>query len=282
MANERLLVTLAGEGVGENGVPVDVYSKAITGVQDAVRRMVEHLGHRETVAGRRPNWVTSQSGLNVVATRSGSFVTELELARPSDAQPYFDALGETAIAGILDVDESKRPRQVNEVLRKVANDLPSGVVMWLGNSTTPRTVKLQRSTKKPPDTDKDKVEARLFGKLLEVNWDKGTAQLHRYGDSLIKLRFDPSLGEEMQRHATKYVEITGTGRINANDRWTTVKIETVQPTRTWDEPFDLEAFLNDPNPKMFSPASVPWTREPFDVVEFIKTIHDARQENRIN
>ena len=46
--------------------------------------------------------------------------------------------------------------------------------------------------------------------------------------------------------------------------------------RTWNEPFDLEEFLNDPNPKIFDPDKVVTASEPFDVDEFIRIIHESR------
>ncbi len=44
------------------------------------------------------------------------------------------------------------------------------------------------------------------------------------------------------------------------------------------EPFDMEVFLNDPNPNVFDPEKVVRASEPFDVDEFIRFIHDARQD----
>ena len=46
--------------------------------------------------------------------------------------------------------------------------------------------------------------------------------------------------------------------------------------RSWNEPFDLEAFLNDPNPKIFDPDKVVTASEPFDVDEFNRLIRESR------
>ena len=48
------------------------------------------------------------------------------------------------------------------------------------------------------------------------------------------------------------------------------------PDRHWSEPFDLEKFLNDPNPKIFDPDKVITASEPFDVDEFVRFIHEGR------
>ena len=45
------------------------------------------------------------------------------------------------------------------------------------------------------------------------------------------------------------------------------------------EPFDLEAFLNSPNPKVFDPQKVVRASEPFDVDEFINFIRATRNNS---
>ncbi len=54
------------------------------------------------------------------------------------------------------------------------------------------------------------------------------------------------------------------------------EVEQVSGTRSWREPFDIDALLNDPNPKVFDPDNVVTVSEPFDVDEFIRTIHEGR------
>ena len=53
----------------------------------------------------------------------------------------------------------------------------------------------------------------------------------------------------MRNLATKFVRVAGKGRINDNDAWTTVKVEEISATSSWKEPFNLDAFLNDPKPQ---------------------------------
>ena len=49
------------------------------------------------------------------------------------------------------------------------------------------------------------VEILLYGRLLEVDWKNGTAQLHNYGERPVDLRFAASLNEAMRQLATRYV-----------------------------------------------------------------------------
>ena len=97
------------------------------------------------------------------------------------------------------------------------------------------------------------VTAAVGGRLREVDTERRSAQLHEYGrPDHIPLRFGPELGEEMRRLESRYVEIRGAGRIDDDrDRWIEVRVEELRETRSWEEPFDLDAFLARP-------------REPFD------------------
>ncbi|MCY3919075.1 MAG: AbrB/MazE/SpoVT family DNA-binding domain-containing protein [Chloroflexi bacterium] len=120
-------------------------------------------------------------------------------------------------------------------------------------------------------------EALLFGWLREVNWARGTAQLHGYGGGYVPLRFEPALGDDMRRLATEYVEVRGRGRFNEHDRWTTVEVEKVIGTRSWREPFDIDALLNDPNPKIFDPdkvVTIDLSDEEFE--DFLRAIPEGR------
>ena len=98
--------------------------------------------------------------------------------------------------------------------------------------------------------------ALVEGRLMAVNWAYGTAELHYIPQRVVPLRFDPALNDDMRRLATQYVEIRGRGRFNDNDEWDIIYVEQITGTRSWSEPFDLEAFRNDPNPKIFDPDKI--------------------------
>ena len=109
------------------------------------------------------------------------------------------------------------------------------------------------------DAAADAVQAAVGGRLRDVDTEQRTAQLHEYGrPDHIPLRFGPALDAEMRRLETQYVEVRGAGRIDDDrDRWIEVWVEELHETRSWREPFDLQAFLDDPNPKLFDPDKVP-------------------------
>ena len=106
---------------------------------------------------------------------------------------------------------------------------------------------------KPPVLDEP---ALVEGRLMEVNWACGTAELHFIPQRVVPLRFDPALNDDMRRLATQYVEIRGRGRFNDNDEWDVIYVEQITSTRSWSEPFDLDAFRNAPDPKIFDPDKI--------------------------
>ena len=122
----------------------------------------------------------------------------------------------------------------------------------------------------------EQLDALLHGWLTAVDENGCAAQLRDYTDNSIPLRFPESLRDDVLRLATRYVEIRGTGWLNGNDRWTSVDVAEIVPDRSCNEPFDVEAFLNNPNPKRFDPAKLVTASEPFDVDELIRGIREAR------
>ena len=55
-----------------------------------------------------------------------------------------------------------------------------------------------------------------------------------------------------------------------------LQVEEIRSTPSWSEPFDLEAFLNDPNPKIFRSGEIIRASEPFEVDEFNRIIREGR------
>lgn len=121
-------------------------------------------------------------------------------------------------------------------------------------------------------------EALLYGWLKEVDWDERTARLHEAGGGQARLCFGPALDVAMRRLATEYVEVRGQGRFDDRDEWVEVRVEELNETRSRSEPFDLDAFLNDPNPKVFDPekvAPIDLTDEEFE--SFVSSIREGRE-----
>ncbi len=97
------------------------------------------------------------------------------------------------------------------------------------------------------------IDAHVQGRLMEVDWSRRTARLHGHAGEIVQLRFGAALDDKMLRLATRHVEVRGHGQLDQDDNWATVQVQQISATRSWDEPFDLEAFRNNPNPKVFDP-----------------------------
>ena len=120
-----------------------------------------------------------------------------------------------------------------------------------------------------PDRDGTFVPALLYGRLKDVNLEQRTAQLVRYPDDRVPLSFDADLDDEMVRNEDRqYIEVSGHGVINEDDRWEIVYAKGINHNR--DGGFDLEAFLANPNPKIFDPdnmTTIEMTDEEWELFE---------------
>ena len=258
MTNDQLLVTLDGPGIGESGVPLETFTAVLGRIQSAMRLMVGHLGGRQPSPGQPPSWMRDQSRMRLTATRSGSFVAQLTLEPSRDGQSDMFGYGPRALGAILGWDgmeDSTLPPMVVDELQHAASSLPPDVQLWLGDSDDSRKVEVGRTVRVDKLTPRPDA-ALLEGWLKEVNWDRRTAQLHQFGGEYVRLRFDAELDDEMLRLATRYIEVRGRGRFNRNDEWTTVDVERVREVRSWQQPFDVEAFRNNPSPKLFDPEKI--------------------------
>ena len=258
ITRNSLIVTLDKPGADESGVLVEDFQPVLEGVTRAVQLMVSHLGGRSPGPGRIPDWVRDQSRLRITTVRTGSLVVEFTHDPPAGQPPQlsWESHGEQAIRALRDWDGregSTLPPVVTECLWGAASGLSDGWQLWLGSQSEPRRIEIKRR-----DTDKIvpvkvEEEALLQGWLKEVNWAKGTAQLHSYTGSYVCLEFDSSLEEEMRRLATRYVEVEGTGLFSDEGDCKKVTVNALSNDPPWGEPFDTDAFLNAADAKLFYP-----------------------------
>ncbi len=282
MEERTLTLALSDPDDSRPGGLVPEILTALEGVQNAVRLMVQHLGERDRGPGKPPRWVRDQSTLRLVGVREGSLIADLVVEPPADSQSYMDDFGNQAIAALQEWNgeqSSILPKDVEDALHSTASRLSHGVSLWLGNRENPRSVQVPRRSR-PSRRIEGATEALLQGWLYEVNWERGTAQLHDYSGEYVQLRFARDLHEDMLRLATQHVEVRGEGRFKESDDWTTVKVEEIRAARSSHLPFDVEAFLNDPRPKIFDPQGLVTSSEPFDVDEFVHVIRKGRDEGR--
>lgn len=116
--------------------------------------------------------------------------------------------------------------------------------------------------------------ALMYGRLVEVDTEGGTALLSVYRDCRVPLRPTADKVGDALKLKQKFVKVTGQGWLDEeNDQWIVVVVEEIGPP---DPQRSVEEILNDPNPKIFDPDKIVRASEPFDVDEFISYIHKAR------
>lgn len=278
MAEQRLTFALSDPDDRRPGGLVPEILTALGGIQDAVRLLVQHLGDRERGPGQPPRWIRDQSTLRLIEMRPGSFIADLVIESPPDGQSYLDDFGNRAIQALQEwngTEASGLPKDVEDTLHATASRLSDGVRLWFGDRDDPHRVEIHRRPAAARSTT-GLTEALLHGWLYEVNWDRRTAQLHDYSGEYVQLRFAEEFHDDMLRLATRHVEVRGRGRFNDNGKWTSVEVQQLKAGRPGNDPFDVEAFLNDPNPRLFDPEKVVTTSEPFDVDEFIRGVREGR------
>lgn len=259
MTRNSLIVTLDKPGTDESGVLVEDFQPVLEGVTRAVQLMVSHLGGRSPRPGRVPDWVRDQSRLRITTVRTGSLVVELThdppTSRPAQVS-WEESYGERAVRALRDWDGregSTLPPVVTDCLWGAASGLSDGWQLWLGSQSEPRRVEIKRRDPDRTVPVKVEEEALLQGWLKEVNWAKGTAQLHSYAGGYVRLEFDSSLEDEMLRLATQYVEVEGTGLFSDEGDCRKVTVRDLSNDRSWGEPFDMDAFLNAADARAFHP-----------------------------
>lgn len=117
------------------------------------------------------------------------------------------------------------------------------------------------------------VPVLMYGRLVDLDPEEGTAVLSVYRDCRVPLRLSAARAGEALNLKRKFVKVTGQGWLDENDQWIAVVVEEIGPP---DPQRSVEEILNDPNPKIFDPEQVVRASEPFDVDEFISYIHKAR------
>lgn len=69
-------------------------------------------------------------------------------------------------------------------------------------------------------------------------------------------------------------------RVRVNRRSSTKERDKASEVSSANEPFDLESFLDNPNPKVFDRDNIVRASEPFDVDEFIRYTKEARKDGQ--
>ncbi len=279
MATAEINVVFEGPEMGE-GVPLHDLNETLKRVQDAVRLMALHLAGIGT-RGRPPEWLRQQSSLWLRGVFPGSFGATLSLP-PLSARIGDIDYGSEALDAILEWKgdgDGSLPADVIERVKAIGLNLSPYVQrVRLGDPHSERQVVInrwQRERQPARRRSGPEVETLLFGRLLEVDWKNGTAQLHNYGEDPVDLRFGAGLNETMLQLATRYVKVTGASSSSDQDEWETVTVREIAAERSVVDDFYARG------PKIFDPRKAASyyqddDDDPIDIEEFIRIIREAR------
>lgn len=281
-------ITVIFEGpAADAGVSVADLNETLKRLQTAVRMMALYLAGME-MHGRPPEWLHQQTSLRLMTVFPGSFGASLALSPPPPDVWGAGVVnyGAKALDAILESDGSAvslLPDEVARSINGIGRSLSSDVwQVTLADPDGRRQVVIDRARRprrparvphNPPMTAA--MEAMLYGRLLEINWQNGTAQLHRYGEPVVPLQFEPGLNETMRQLATRYVAVRGEGRITTQGEWVEVAIREIVA-----EPSEIDAFYARP-PRAFDPQQAAGfyrddADDPVDIAEFVRGIYEGR------
>ena len=181
IATDRLTATFEGPDIEIRGVPSDIFTAMLHGVQDVVRLLVQHLGGRDPGPGRLPQWVLKQSTIGITAIRPGSVAADLVLFPPSGQADLLD-YGARALETLLNwnqVGDTTVHSRVEERIGGITRTLPEDMKLFLGTPNNTHRLELRQTKPIAGLTSEADEEALLYGWLKEVNWHNRTAQLHQ-------------------------------------------------------------------------------------------------------
>lgn len=278
---KKLFVTFEGAGAEKGGVGVDCLTATLAAVQEAARITANDLAARGALNAAKPSKdaVDAQCAMRLVAIGGGSFAAELELESSSSAAGggEYASRALDALLGWDGYEDSSLPVEAMRKLHGARGAIPMDTRVWLGDGENRRMAEITRVIHADNPASEPET-ALLYGWLKEVNWAKRTAQLYRYADNgYIRLRFSESLDGEMVRLATRLVKVKGVGNFNDAGDWSSVRVDGIELAGTVGKPFDMDAFRNNPNPKIFRVEDIVTASEPFDAEAFIRSIKEGRK-----
>lgn len=112
------------------------------------------------------------------------------------------------------------------------------------------------------------------GRILEVDWKDGTAELHTPA-GVIRMEFAEDRSEDLRRFATRYVEVRGRADLTEDGDIRALAVETIESTLDDDSfwhPLSLAELIRAQGIRPYT-FPEPLDDDPFDVDEFLAAIY---------
>ena len=275
MAKRSLTVRFEGPDISVKGVPLDDLVGVFEHLQNAVRRMAEYRALKSNSPTRMADLFTAAGTLRLRGVHQGSLVAQIELAEPEKLIDLgSDALDEV-MAGFenpFDALPIAVAREVAEIPRTLHPDVQS---VTISGGRQNRVVRISRDKRfiEPrllaPETERTTV----FGRILEVDWNDRTAELHSPG-GVIPLAFTEEQGGLLYEHARQHVRVSGIATIATTGRITRLAVRSVAAP-AGDDTFWEPSIAEEIKAQGVRPFEVPddiELREDTDADEFLTAI----------
>ena len=128
-----------------------------------------------------------------------------------------------------------------------------------------------RKTEKPPTRG---GSCTVRGRILEVDWKDGTADLHTPA-GVIHMEFAEDRSEDLRMFATRYVEVMGRADLTEDGDIRALAVETIESTLDDDSfwhPLSLAELIRAQGIRPYT-FPEPLDDDPFDVDEFLAAIY---------
>lgn len=211
MERHTVSVRFDGPAIVSGRVPLDQLLSVLAHFQEAVRHMVESRAGRQPKRGPLPENIRVAGTLELVSTRPGSFIAEIALVEPET--PELLNLGDEALHAVVDGMETPEelPDRVAVEVYQIRKSLTKEIdKVEFHDESSERIATLHWNLDETTDVPSARPSGKvtLHGRLLEVDWKDGTAELHT-PTGIVRLSFASDMGSDLQRLARQQISVTG-------------------------------------------------------------------------
>ena len=276
MATRSVTVRFDGPSMVGGRVPLDQLLSVFGHLQDAVRHMVEDLAGRQPTRGPLPEAIRSAGTLELVSTHPGSFVAEVALAEPETAR-LVDFGGEALDRVVAGIESPQGlPQRVAVEVHAIGRALTQEIdtVEFHGGGNRVATLRYGAAIDVPLPPTRPSGRNVAHGRLLEVDWKDGTAELHT-PTGIVRLLFDDTMGADLQRFARQHIAVTGSEEITPSGqrRLEIVEISSTDGDERFWRPRSVEDLVRDQGVGPFAfPIEGPSSDDAESVDDFLSGI----------
>jgi len=214
----RLTARLEGEEVLDGTILVDRLVVVLSNLQLAVRHIAEDIAGRRRKRGPFPRTIAEQTALRLIAIAEGSWEATLELERPPQLPGF--RIGEEALERFLDDVHEIQEEGVSRVCGPAEAEIRS-LLHVVGDGVTALTLTggpKQRLVRFDAEMARQLVaveevsvprKAVLSGRLREVDYKDGTAELYDASGQMTRVAFSRDQEGLFETAANKMVLVDG-------------------------------------------------------------------------